>query len=115
MKISSIATLVGLTYAQRLEVSGTKFMYNGNEVFLNGMNQAWIKYGNDFGNSQPNSKYCSLREGLQQVKDNGGHVMRMWVHVDGKYTPEINNTGYVSATDSTDTLIPEMLKYLQTA
>jgi hypothetical protein len=40
-------------------------MYNGSEVFLNGINQAWIDYGNDFGNSQPNSKYCSLREGLQ--------------------------------------------------
>ena len=66
MKISSIASLIGLTYAtQRLEVHGTKFMYNGSEVFLNGMNQAWIDYGNDFGNSQPNSKYCSLRDGLQ--------------------------------------------------
>lgn len=41
--------------------------------------------------------------------------MRMWVHVDGQYTPEINNTGYVTATDSTNTLIPEMLRYLQTA
>jgi len=51
MKISSIASLIGLTLAQRLEVSGTKFMYNGSEVFLNGMNQAWIDYGNDFGNS----------------------------------------------------------------
>lgn len=41
--------------------------------------------------------------------------MRMWVHVDGVYTPEMNSTGYVSATDKTHTLIPEMLKYLQTA
>jgi mannan endo-1,4-beta-mannosidase len=39
----------------------------------------------------------------------------MWVHVDGQYTPEINSSGHVTATDSTDTLIPEMLKYLQTA
>jgi len=50
MKIATLASLIGLTYAQRLEVSGTKFTYNGSEVFLNGINQAWIDYANDFGN-----------------------------------------------------------------
>ena len=41
--------------------------------------------------------------------------MRIWVHVEGAYTPEINDQGYVIATDSTGSLIPEMKRYLETA
>jgi mannan endo-1,4-beta-mannosidase len=118
MKFSTIASLVGVCAAAsqpRVSVSGTKFMYNSKELFLDGINEAWLDYGNDFGNGQPNGKYCALRAELQRVKDNGGHVMRIWVHVEGVYTPDIDSNGHVSGTDKSNTLIPEMKKYLQTA
>ena len=34
--------------------SSKTFQYNGKTVFLNGANQPWYNYGEDFGNNQPN-------------------------------------------------------------
>ena len=67
MKLVNIASLIGISGATeqpRVIVEGNKFMYNGNEVFLDGINEAWLDYGNDFGNSQLNGKYCALRDEL---------------------------------------------------
>jgi len=36
---------------ERLYVRNTSFIYNNKSWFLNGVNQAWIDYGNDFGNN----------------------------------------------------------------
>jgi hypothetical protein len=55
---------LAVAQATRLTTSGDKFVYNGKYVFLNGMNQAWINYGNDFGDSQPASKFCALKKYL---------------------------------------------------
>jgi len=49
------------------------------------------------------------------VKDNGGHTIRIWVHVEGYNTPTIDSQGFVSGTDSKHTLIAEMKRYVQTA
>ena len=74
------------------------------------MNQAWVKnsYGNDFGNNQPDSKFCTLKKYLQEIKANGGNTVRVWVHTEGDYNPSFDSKGYVSGPG---TLVKDMKKY----
>lgn len=63
--------------AGRLTVSGRNFYYNGQKVFLSGVNIAWNSYGYDFGNGQyaANSK-STLESWLTQISNNGGNSVR---------------------------------------
>ena len=64
--------------ASPLAVQGPRFSFNGHApAFLNGVNQAWIQYGNDFGNNQSHGLYCTLRETLTNTSRAGGHAMRI--------------------------------------
>lgn len=63
--------------AGRLTVSGRDFYYNGQKVFLSGVNIAWNSYGYDFGNGQyaANSK-STLESWLTRIDANGGNSVR---------------------------------------
>ena len=104
-----------LTSLTKLSVSSQSFYYGTTKLFLNGVNQAWVNYGDDFGNSQPLSKFCALNDTLSKIKANGGNSLRIWLHVEGDRTPQYNSSGYVIGTDSSNTLITEMRRYLQAA
>ena len=96
--------------------SATKtFVLNGKSVFLSGVNQPWVNYGNDFGNNQPNSVFCQLNETLQNVTMSSGNSVRMWVHCEGVDTPYFDSNGYVIGTDKANTLINDMRLYLTAA
>jgi len=43
-----LTLLINYTLAQRVSVSGTKFLVNGKEIIMNGANTPWNKW-NDFG------------------------------------------------------------------
>ena len=97
-----------------------RFILNDKEVFLNGINQAWIDYGNDFGNGQTNGKFCALQKTLQDTKAAGGHAMRIWLHVteDGLRTPSDSRSIFVChgrkrSWESTTQSAGEMSKRLQ--
>ncbi len=83
----------------KLSILNQKFIFNSSPIFLNGINQAWINYGDDFGNSQPLSKFCSLNQTLSKLKSSGGNSIRIWLHVEGDKTPIFNSTGYVTSFD----------------
>ncbi|XP_046463076.1 mannan endo-1,4-beta-mannosidase-like [Daphnia pulex] len=102
--------------AGRLTTSGTNFYYNGQKVFLSGVNIAWNSYGYDFGNGQyaANSK-ATLESWLTRIDANGGNSVRMWVHVDGKNTPAFDGNGYVTGPDSTGTMISDLRSFLDFA
>jgi len=91
------------------------FTWNQAKVFLNGVNQAWIQYGNDFGNNQSNGEYCALRETLKNMTAVSGHAMRIWLFVEGDEIPQWDSNGYVIGTDGKNTLIDDMRHYLWTA
>ncbi len=63
--------------AGRLTTSGRDFLYNGQKVFLSGVNIAWNSYGYDFGNGQyaANSK-STLEAWLTQIANSGGNTAR---------------------------------------
>ena len=99
----------------KLSIKSTDFYYGASKLFLNGVNQAWVNYGDDFGNSQPLSKFCSLNDTLSKIKANGGNSLRIWLHIEGDRTPLYNSSGYVTGTDASNTLISEMRRHLQAA
>lgn len=123
--------------AGRLTVSGRDFYYNGQKVFLSGVNIAWNSYGYDFGNGQyaANSK-STLESWLTRIDANGGNSVRkesqnvfylmffqcvfkifqgMWLHVDGANTPAFDSNGYVTGPDKTGTMISDMRSFLDFA
>jgi mannan endo-1,4-beta-mannosidase len=84
LSFTSLATLASVAAAtDHVAVSKNGFAYKGDPVFLSGVNQAWISYGNDFGNDQGKISFCPLNSTLEQMKLNGGHVNRIWLHVEG--------------------------------
>ena len=71
-------SILELTRASRLSVSGNKLMFNGKYVFLSDcVNFAWNSYGFDFGNGQyrANSK-TTFEQWLKEVVTNGGNTVR---------------------------------------
>lgn len=74
-----LALCLSGSYGQYLEVSGLDLMYNGEKVFLSGMNIAWDNYGNDFGNGQYDCcTGTTLESWLQQIAAAGGNSVRKW-------------------------------------
>jgi len=70
--------LVASTQA-RLSTNGKDLIYNGQKVFLSGVNIAWNSYGYDFGNGQwaANSKTTLLRW-LDSISASGGNSVRKY-------------------------------------
>lgn len=96
--------------------SNTKtFELNGEQVFLNGANQPWDRYSNDFGNNQPTSVFCDLNETLVNINNAAGNSIRMWLFCEGQNIPEFDSNGNVIGTDKADTLIKDLTLYLQAA
>ena len=60
-----------------LTTSGSNLFYNGQKVFLSGVNIAWNSYGYDFGNGayEANSK-ATLERWLTQIANAGGNSVR---------------------------------------
>lgn len=99
----------------RLYIQGDHFYYNGQRVFFNGVNQAWVSYGYDWGNNQYQYRRSKFQSVVNDVKNNGGNSIRVWVHVEGQTSPHFDNHGHVTGTDSSNSLIHELTEYLQYA
>lgn len=62
--------------------------YNGQQIFLNGVNAAWINFGADIGNG--NTDTAGFRNMFRKVHDYGGNVVRLWLHTNGAVTPQFS-------------------------
>lgn len=61
-------------FAQKyLTINGTNLMLNGEKVFLSGMNQAWFRYGGDFGNTSYAISKPHLINTMDVLKSSGGN------------------------------------------
>ena len=114
-----LLTLCGLGFAQDstvfLRVEGSQLVLGDDEVFLSGANLPWLNYGNDFGNAQPNGKACALQDRVADLRASGGNSIRLWLFTQGDHIPLWDEgTGFVLGTDSADTLIEEVDRYLTT-
>ncbi len=60
--------------------------FDGGTVFLSGMNVAWVDFARDIGPGAPDLE--TFRTIFRQVGNHGGNAMRLWLHTNGRHTPE---------------------------
>lgn len=84
MKSHKLLALGLLSVFFTLSVYGQNFInHRGQDLFLSGINVAWINYGNDL-TSFDSEKWTDI---CRSVVDSGGNSIRWWIHVDGRSTP----------------------------
>lgn len=103
----------------RLLVRGTRLEWAGSPIFLSGVNHPWYSYGHDFG-GRGLEHACHMRQVLINTSRAGGNSIRVWVHADSAWTPKFHvmagdDHGFVYATDSKQSLIEDLRRYLRWA
>jgi hypothetical protein len=84
--------LIHYSEAQRISVSGTKFLVNGEEIVMNGANTPWNKW-NDFGGGYISSWWDAE---FQRIKNAGGNSTRIWISCNGDVGLKISADGTVT-------------------
>ena len=70
-----------------------RIRFNDQDLFLSGGNVAWVNFARDIGPGTTNLD--AFNEAFQDVHDNGGNAMRLWLHTTGAVTPEWNGSTVV--------------------
>jgi hypothetical protein len=77
-------------------VQGTKFVIDGNEIYLNGANTPW-NYWNEFGSTDGgNYAHGWWNSEFARMKSKGINSVRIWLSDDGVEQPIIDANGYVT-------------------
>ena len=97
IKINSLNVICILLFIGQMSSfsqSTNRIHYRGKELFLSGINIAWVNFAGDLG---PNAVDLNqFRKEFQTVRDSGGNAMRLWLFTDGSQTPEYGSNGYVT-------------------
>lgn len=83
-----IILISGTVMAQKKD----RIKFNGQEIFLNGSNVAWINFANDIGpDSEVNLE--KFRNIFADIHASGGNSMRLWLHTTAAHSPvfDLNN------------------------
>jgi len=72
--------------------------FAGRNVFLNGINVAWVNFANDFGPDLINAAQFNTE--FHTVHLYGGNALRVWLHTNGAGTPAYDANGYVTGPGS---------------
>ncbi len=79
------------TASARVTVEGTKFMVNGKELWINGVNTPWQKW-NDFGGNMDDKFWDDT---FAQLKADGINCTRIWVNCAGENIIRLKSTGEI--------------------
>ena len=65
---------------------GSMLQLDGQELFLNGVNLAWIEWGRDFLQSGNDGAgfYCGVEKAMRALRSNGGNALRVWLFTEPK-------------------------------
>lgn len=86
----SILLLNSLT----VQAQDNRVEYNDQQLFLNGSNIAWVSFAYDLGPGQ--TDFDQFEQIFQNVHQNGGNSMRLWLHTNGEHTPAFDSNGMVT-------------------
>ena len=64
-----------------------RISHNGQDIFLSGMNLAWIDFANDLNNFNE----TTFELAMSQISEAGGNTVRWWLHVNGANSPTFTN------------------------
>ena len=57
---------------------GNGLVVNGDDIFLNGINLAWVNWGSDWDSDEAIS-FCAIEGALRFLVQSGGNAIRLWV------------------------------------
>jgi mannan endo-1,4-beta-mannosidase len=107
----SILLPISLGY---LTIESGHFVYNKEKVFLSGVNTPWVHYARDFGSGAYKSSKQQFEKWLTEVSAAGGNAVRVWVHIDGQWSPKFDAQGFATGED-VKSLIEELGEFLDLA
>lgn len=84
----AILLLVGVAFAASNRIT----LSSGKEIFVSGMNLAWINFAADVGDTQLDTN--TFKIAVQELRDSGANTIRVWLSTNGSNDPKF------SATDS---------------
>lgn len=64
------------------------------DVFISGMNLAWIDFANDMADAPLNEN--KMRKSIQDLRDAGGNAMRWWLFTNAAFAPKFGPDSLVS-------------------
>lgn len=82
---SIISTSKGYAQSTETEVPEPRIEVNGQKIWVNGTNLAWIDFARDLGPGGP--RLTEFEKLFQDVSSNGGNAVRFWMHTTGAHTP----------------------------
>lgn len=86
MKRIVVLFVIGLLIIP-LKSQSNRISHNGREVFLNGINLAWIDYAKDLKKFDKKE----FTRAIDEVSEAGGNCIRWWLHTDGRFSPQFLN------------------------
>jgi len=91
--------------------SSSTIPWKGGNYYLYGVNYPWLSYGVDFGNGPWGhlANPAQAKADMATFAKEGGHFLRWWVWVDGRYDPLFGSNGQVTGFD------PQFFSDLDTA
>jgi len=86
----------------KTEAGTNTIAWNGGNYYLDGVNYPWLSYGTDFGNGGfgDMANPAQVKAEMSTFASQGGHVLRWWLWVDGRYDPLFASNGQVTGFDS---------------
>jgi hypothetical protein len=72
--------------------------YNGQDLFLSGINLAWINFARDLSTFDE-SRFVAVLDEIQTAK---GNSLRWWLHTDGRVSPVYGEDGMVTGLGEND-------------
>ncbi|HEX2620213.1 MAG TPA: discoidin domain-containing protein, partial [Phototrophicaceae bacterium] len=97
--VLSLTSLTGVIGAQSDPAVPSQFIeHNGQELFLNGINLAWINFGRDLKDFNE----VEFVAALDQIAAAKGNTMRWWLHTAGSVSPVYGADGKVTGLGEND-------------
>jgi hypothetical protein len=84
---------LSLVVAANSFAQGNRIRYNNQDLFLSGVNLAWMSFANDVGPAITN--YDAFADFFLAIHDSGGNAVRWWLHTNGTSSPAFDGNGYV--------------------
>lgn len=99
-----------------LALDAQQLIFQDKSYFINGVNLPWNKFGWDFGHYEREGvsyKSETFERAFAELEENGVNCIRMWIHCDGRASPEFDENGYVTGFD--DNFFEHMDDFLEHA
>lgn len=99
LKIQCLIVVLYIT----IQANAQQIRFQNQDIFINGVNMPWNEFGWDFGEHHLwGAGYDSLyfENTFAELEENGVNCVRMWVHCDGRASPNFDENGFVTGLDN---------------